>query len=366
MATRREAIRAAAGAAAAALLTASGCRASGEPPLDDALEERAAALRARLPLATCAYWVTAVRREGAQAVVAAELRHRFEGHGSGPETTAARRLELRRDGGGAGRWRVRADRPAAGAPQQLWDQGEVRTARGARSLVLGVGQPAARLRELAADADRAVPAVSAAWPLPWARRVVVLVPASLDGMGGLLGGQPAAYRGMAAVAAGGAGTPDRLIVNPEAYGELSAYGREVVLTHEAAHVATRAETSASTPMWLSEGFADWSAYRTSSRPAPDLAPALTRAVRRGDLPATLPADASFAFGGPPETLALAYEGAWLACALIADRWGETRLRELYRAAGAGGAEPGVREVLGVKVRTLETQWRAYTQTRLSP
>ncbi|WP_267241181.1 hypothetical protein [Streptomyces sp. PR69] len=366
MATRREAIRAAAGAGAAALLTASGCTAPGEPPLDDALEEHAAALRARLPLASCAYRVTSVRREGARAAVAAELRYRFEGYGSGPEAAVARRLELRRGGDGGSRWRVRADRPADGAPQQLWDQGEVRTARGARSLVLGVSQPAARLRALAAEADRAVPAVSAAWPLPWARRVVVLVPASLDGMGALLGAAPAAYRGMAAVAAGGAGNPDRLIVNPEAYGELSAYGREVVLTHEAAHVATRADTSPSTPMWLSEGFADWCAYRTSPRPAPDLAPALTRAVRRGDLPAALPADTSFTFGGPPQTLALAYEGAWLACALVADRWGEARLRELYRAAGAGGAESAVREVLGVTVNTLQARWRAYTQSRLSP
>lgn len=68
-------------------------------------------------------------------------------------------------------------------------------ARGRRSLVLAVGQDAERLRAVAATADRAVPAVSAAWPAPWAGRVVVLVPASLDAMGELLGAPAAGYRG---------------------------------------------------------------------------------------------------------------------------------------------------------------------------
>ncbi len=44
-----------------------------------------------------------------------------------------------------------------GAAAQLWEQGRVDVVRGARSLVLGVGHAKARLREIAAEADRAVP-----------------------------------------------------------------------------------------------------------------------------------------------------------------------------------------------------------------
>ncbi len=86
-----------------------------------------------------------------------------------------------------------------------------------------------------------------------------------------------------------------MIVNPEAYALLDVR-QQIVLTHEAAHVATRADTSAATPMWLSEGFADWAAYRETGRTASEAAPELGRAVRKKDLPAALPTDQEFGFG----------------------------------------------------------------------
>jgi hypothetical protein len=55
-------------------------------------------------------------------------------------------------------------------------------------------------------------------------------------MAGLLGSTDGDYRGIAAVTtgeAGGAGAApaDRVIVNPDAYGLLGDFGRQVVLTH---------------------------------------------------------------------------------------------------------------------------------------
>ncbi|MET9651760.1 hypothetical protein ABZZ44_16020 [Streptomyces sp. NPDC006460] len=327
---------------------------------------------AEVPLGAWGYRVTDVdRADGGRATARTELSYRISGYDAGPVTTE-RVLDLaERDG----RWYVTADRPAKGAAQQLWQQGDVEAVRGGRSLVLGVGQSRERLTTIAAAADRAVPAVSAAWPVPWAGRVVVLVPASLEGMGGLLGAPGASYRGIAAVTTGEVGgdpdaPADRVIVNPDAYGVLGGFGRQVVLTHETTHVATRAHTSAATPVWLSEGFADWAAYRGTGRTAAQAAPELRRAVRAGDTPARLPEDGEFAFGGDAEALARAYESGWLACELIADRWGEKALTGFYRAVGGhpgrdGAVEKALRDVLDTTPEDFTAAWRAYLARRLA-
>lgn len=329
---------------------------------------------AEVPLGSWEYRVTGVRSSGGRATADAELRYRLDGYDTSP-VTAERRLELAERGG---RWYITADRPGHGGGQQLWQQGDVEVVRGEHSLVLGVGQAPARLEQIAAEADRAVPAVSAAWGGAWAGRVVVMVPPSLDAMGRLLGAPAAEYRGIAAVTTGSAGPPggsagpvpaDRVTVNPEAYGLLGDLGRRVVLTHETAHVASRAHTSASTPLWLSEGFADWAAYRGTGRNLRQAAPELRRAVLGGDIPAALPTDADFRFGGDARALGRAYEGGRLACELIADRWGEDRLRAFYRAVGAseardGAVESALGEVLGTSTERFTADWREYMGERL--
>lgn len=266
------------------------------------------------------------------------------------------------------------DRPGDGGARQLWQQGRVEAVRGARSLVLGVGQDPARLRLVAAAADRAVPAVDRAWPGTWERRVVVYVPASLQAMAELLGRPAAAYEDIAAVTTGetggaGAAPADRIIVNPDAYGTLSDFGQQVVLTHEITHVATRGATSAATPTWLSEGFADWSAYRGSGRPAATLAPELRTAERAQGPPDALPTDQDFSFGNDPDALARAYEEGWLACELIAAQWGPKRLAAFYRAVGAHPGRPGavtdaLRDVLSTSPAAFTRLWRVYLTKRL--
>ncbi|MFE5723804.1 hypothetical protein [Streptomyces erythrochromogenes] len=313
---------------------------------------------AGIPLADWAYEVSSVRRDGDRALATARLRYRLAGYDTAPEESA-REVELVREGGA---WRVGGDRPAPGALPQLWDQGPVSVATGTHSLVLGgSGQSTGTLREIAAEADRAVPAASAAWPGPWAGRVVVLVPGSLDAMARLLGSPADTYRGLGAVTTGrvGAGPApaDRVVVNPEGYAGLGAEGRRIILTHEVTHVATRAATSVTTPLWLSEGFADRAAYRGTSTTPAQAAPALARAVRRGELPGELPRTEDFAFGGDPDAAARAYEGAWLACRLIATKWGEKALVDLYGQAGREPLETALREALGVDRAGLTAAWQ---------
>ncbi|MEU9985639.1 hypothetical protein AB0E10_02340 [Streptomyces sp. NPDC048045] len=325
-----------------------------------------------LPLTSWTYRVTGLHGSGADATADAELRYRVAGYDRAP-VSARRTLALGRTTDG--QWYVTADRPARKAGQQLWDQGTVTAVEGAHSLVLGTGRSAGDLRGYARLADRAVPVVSRAWGADWTRRVVVLVPRTLEGMAGLLGSPAADYRGIAAVTtgeAGGAGAApaDRVVVNPDAYALLGGVGKQVVLTHETTHVATRAHTTAATPLWLSEGYADWIGYLGTGRTAPEAAPELARSVRDGRVPAALPADGAFRFSSAPAGLAQAYEGGWLACRMIADQWGTARLDAFYRAVGdhakrAGAVEDALKKVLGTTPGEFTARWRAYLRTQLA-
>ncbi|NJP99781.1 hypothetical protein HCK00_04285 [Streptomyces sp. PLAI1-29] len=331
-----------------------------------------------VPLASLGYELTGTggfppaAGEGRRLAVRARLSYRLAGHDAGP-ATADRWLTLAERGG---RWYLAAEEPAPDGPELLWEQGRVTAVRGPHSLVLGVGQPERRLTEVARTAGRAVPAVDAAWRGAWERRVVVLVPRSPAAMAALLGDPPGSYRGIAAVTTGRpgrspGGPADRVIVNPDAYGVLGEAGRRMVLTHETTHVATRRHTTAATPLWLSEGFADWAAYRGADRPARQLAPTVTREIAAGRPPRALPRDAGFSFTGAPERLARAYEEGWLACAMIAERWGEARLFAFYRAVGAGerlgrsrAVTEALRSELGLSEAEFTDRWRAYAVERL--
>ncbi|MGW0789418.1 hypothetical protein ACWD04_14445 [Streptomyces sp. NPDC002911] len=404
--TRR---RCTAGAVLAALLLAPACSAPGDTATGvtvqeagAALDRRAAALMERdtdaylaaldpragsfratqrtelhnladVPLESWAYEVKDVTDEGAdRATAEVELRYRIKGYDTAP-VSSSRTVELVRRGEGR-TWYIAADRAADGSPGQLWQQGDVEVVRGAHSLVLGVGRPTAELRGIAATADRAVPAATGSWPEPWAEGVVVLVPESVEDMAALLDSPVASYRGIAAVTTGtvggsGRAPADRVIVNPEAYGMLGDFGQRVVLTHETTHVATRAHTSAATPVWLSEGFADRAAYRQENRTAPEIAPELAEAVRGGDLPARLPTDEDFGFGEDPAQLSRAYEGGWLACELMAEDWGEEELIAFYKAVGSrsqrdGAVEQAMHTVLGTTPQDFTARWREYVRDRL--
>ncbi|MFH8437208.1 hypothetical protein ACH4A3_18530 [Streptomyces sp. NPDC018007] len=401
--------RRAAGPLLAALLAASACASPGgrDAPLtpgvlDAALERRAAAVLAHdragylaalapeaaglraaqrteldrladVPLKSWTYDVKGItRQDGPRATAEVELRYRIAGYDTAPVATR-RVLELTRDGD---RWYITADRPAKGASGQLWQQGDVEVVEGAHSIVLGVGRGVEELRQIADTVDLAVPAVSDAWPRPWNRRVVVLVPDSVKSMAKLLGSPEAGYRGIAAVTTGEVGgtgerpaIADRVIVNPQAYATLGSFGQRIVLTHETTHVATRTSTSTATPVWLSEGFADWTAYRDEDRAADETAPELAAAVRDGRTPAALPADRDFGFDGDPAELAGAYEGGWLACELIAERWGEEKLIAFYETVGAhdgreGAVEQGMTSVLATTLEQFTADWRDYLAARL--
>ncbi|MCX5201729.1 hypothetical protein OG897_09725 [Streptomyces sp. NBC_00237] len=327
---------------------------------------------AGVPLKDWEYRLTGLDRTGGSTVTArVDLRHRIDGYDTVP-AVCARRIDLVR---ADGQWYVARDRPGRGGAQELWQQGQVTVARGRRSVVLGTGHSRERLRRIAEAADGAADAVARTWTRERDLKTVLLVPPSLDAMGALLGEPAAGYRGIAAVTTGASvqgrrTSADRVIVNPEAYDVLGAVGRQVVLTHETAHVATRTDTTAATPMWLSEGFADWVAYRDSDRTAAQIAPELQRTVRRDGPPAALPADPDFRFSGDADRLAGAYEGGWLACRMIVERRDEATLLAFYRDVGGhpqrdGALEAALQRRLGTTPEEFTARWRTYVRSELA-
>jgi hypothetical protein len=252
----------------------------------------------------------------------------------------------------------------------------VAAVRGDGVLVLGPPVQQRLMEQVASLTAAAVPRVSAAWG-PWRERVVVLVPDDTEELAGLLGSDGDLSR-IAAVATaelrGGRGeydpAGDRVLVNPETFAGLGAVGRQVVLTHEVTHVATRRASGPAVPGWLAEGFADLVGYTEVDLPLSVTAADLAGEVRADRVPAALPADADFEGGSP--RLSQAYQGAWLAVRLLDERHGRAALLRFYRAVGARrgvpaatAVEDALRAELGTTTAALTADWRASLSRRLA-
>lgn len=269
-----------------------------------------------------------------------------------------------------GRWLLAGDLDAEeqglSTQRDLWDFGPVRLVRGERSTVLADRRSTSEqeVRRLAEEVDAAVEHVDEVWPLDWSRRPVVLLPRTQRDMATLIGGAGKGLAQIAAVTTGdhenGVSRGDRVVINPGAFGTLGADGRSVVLTHEMTHVATRASNVVSPPIWLSEGFADYVAYRATPVATAIVAGDIIDQVRAGSVPRRFPEQADFDAG--EGDIAAAYESAWLACRMIARTYGERDLVRFYRAmtdsAGPGWPEEA-EPALGVSAKALTRQWRGY-------
>lgn len=267
----------------------------------------------------------------------------------------------------AGRWLLASDGDLAGGTRGLWDLTAIDTLTSASVLV--VYDPAERSLAAACltAAQRAVRRVAAVWPSGWSRRVVIVVPSAAAVPA--LAQSSADLTHIAAVttadfSAGGVPTGSRVVVNSPTFRTLSR--PEVLLTHEITHVATRSVTTASTPLWLAEGFADYVAYRDAGLPVRTVARELAAGFGSRRLDA-LPVQSDFA--GP--RLAVAYQESWLACRLIAARVGQAGLVRFYSVVGGAGGDvdsavaAGLREVLRMTPEQFVAAWRAYVATQVA-
>jgi hypothetical protein len=240
----------------------------------------------------------------------------------------------------------------------LWLSGPLQVRRTPRTLVLVDGTPA-EAATYARRARTAVPVVRRVLP-DWRRGLVVEVPASVDDLDRVLDADRGTYDQIAAVTTApdgsqAPGTPVHVFVNPDVFDQLRATGAQVVMSHEATHVATGAYTS-TVPLWLLEGFADYVALRDVPLPVSRSAAQIIAAVRRDGPPRALP-DAG-EFGTRTPHLGATYESAWLACRLLAQDGGQAGLVRFYRAVDGGTPlASALRSTFGMSVADFTRQWR---------
>jgi hypothetical protein len=304
------------------------------------------------------------------------LRYRLTGFDHG-DVVSSRYLTFARHP--ASGWVIVGDGSAQGLRDdaEIWDGGPLTVVRGRDSLVIGNGTTASRLHDIARRLDQAVPIVTGVVGTHWARTAVALVPDDEQQVEALIGGGQS-LREIAALATvtkdpgGAAHGQDRVIIAPGTFARLNALGRHVVLTHELTHVATGGARDNRTPIWLIEGLADYVGYKGLKVPARSAARELRSEVAAGTMPAALPDRDDFA--GTSGRLSQAYEQAWLACRMVAGRYGEDTLRKLYQAAGVqhGGAsdpasqqEYALRTVLGLTAAQFTTMWQDYLRKELA-
>jgi hypothetical protein len=190
------------------------------------------------------------------------------------------------------------------------------------------------------------------------------VPASEDALDHVLDADEGTYDQIAAVTTSDDGqlTPDapvHVFVNPDVYGGLKPTGAQVVMSHEATHVATGAFTSPM-PLWILEGFADYVALRDVDLPVSRSASQIIAEVRKDGAPNALPSADDFGTRTPD--LGATYESAWLANRLLAREGGEAALVRFYRAVD-GGAPVGsaMEREFGFGVPTFTQRWRTILQ-----
>jgi hypothetical protein len=240
----------------------------------------------------------------------------------------------------------------------LWLTGPLEVRRSDRALVLAA--PAADADLVAGRADAAVPVVRDVLP-DWRGKLVVEVPGSESDLDAALAAAPGTYANIAAVTASvdGTLTPTsdiHIFVNPEVYDSLDPVGGQVVLSHEATHLATRAPLAAGMPLWLQEGFADFVALRSVDLPTTTTAGQVIQQVRDAGAPDHLPGAAEF-----DETathLGAAYESAWVACLVLAAAGGEDALVRLYQQVLAGrDLDAELQKQFGLTQPELTARWR---------
>ncbi|SNT22697.1 hypothetical protein SAMN05421642_111172 [Rhodococcoides kyotonense] len=278
-----------------------------------------------------------------------------------------------------GEWRIVSDADIPGIDRHTWrgpwDFGPVTTtpvsSAGGTSVVVAHPEQSALAGALADELPAAVDAVTRFWGDGWRRTAVVFVTASSEEFAAAVG-TSAAGRDVAAVSVSDTVSADRpvsgqrIVFGPAASERLTEFTTRSVLRHELTHVAARSTTVDGSPMWMLEGFADYSGYRDSAAPFDRLAPTLSRVVAAGGPPTVLPADEDFTAGGTRSTLA--YESAWSVSVFVAERFGEDALRSLYEHMANGpktesDVDRVLTDVLGTGGDDFVRQWGAWVATQ---
>lgn len=216
----------------------------------------------------------------------------------------------------------------------------LRDGRTASLLPLGGAKSSALVARIAAELDSATDAVTAFWGDDWRRDIEIVAAGTDDEFAAM--GTPGSD-----IAA--ATTPARIVFAPGA-AAMSEGALRIVVRHELFHYASRADTAADAPRWLTEGVADFVGRPPQPRPGPAVAAELAHVPTDADLDT------------PGAMRSLAYDRAWWFSRFVADRYGMPTLRKLYLQAcrpGHPDVSTAIHDTLGADMTQVVATWRQW-------
>lgn len=251
------------------------------------------------------------------------------------------------------------DDPTDISPTPLWLQQPVWLRRSGSVVVVTASAAASNWVSEARQAQQAVAQRVGIADRDRGGVLVVEVPQSRALFERTLGVSPGSYATVAAAAwpigPDTSRAPIHVVVNPEAASQLSDLGRQVLLTHEAVHVAVRSPGSPA-PTWLVEGYADQIAYDALPAGSTPALRSVEQAVRAYGAPRRWPPDADFA--PDAKDLDLAYDLAWTATHSIAHGSGAGALNRFYAEVNAGKSVDAAAKGIGSSESALRKRWVA--------
>jgi hypothetical protein len=251
---------------------------------------------------------------------------------------------------------------------EIWDSGGVQTFSSPRTLVVFHPGDVSLARRLLTVAEHGYAQVVASWSQSWDHKVVILVPRDQREAQRLVSSRDLTDVAAVTSSAVEAGPlhrllGNRIIVNTSLIKGYRTLDLQVVLTHEMTHVATRG-VGVGVPLYLVEGFADYTALRPLDASVPITRPSLALAVRAGRFGGRLPSRSQLT----GNDAALAYDEASSFCLWVESAFGERKLQALYRSFGDLGTEAGrqqedlrFRRVLGISRAVAESRWADFVQ-----
>lgn len=252
----------------------------------------------------------------------------------------------------------------AAAPREgalpIWLAGAVAVERTSGSVVIRVdGGDAALPVESMATAARA----SVARVVPQVKGEVTVVSPHTQGQMARLVGQPLdQVRQIAAVTTrlderDGASADTVVVLNPTVFSTMDRRAAQVVLTHEATHLLTRA-VGTRAENWVVEGFADFVALHDDTASLSVSAGQILGEVNAGRAPEHLPSATDF--NAESHGLGAVYESAWMIFRMLGERYGEARVVDFYESViGGTNLDAALRTSFGLAVDQLTAQWQSY-------
>jgi hypothetical protein len=284
-----------------------------------------------------------------------------------------------------GSWAVVGDRTTTdtrtGQRLEPWLLGDLYLTRTRHVLVIGDRAHAAQVRRLARTLEGLATDVRRVWPEPtWNGTVVAYAMTSTafvrswygrSAVGDSGNGDRAAFVAKVVTLPSSGRGPGavRMVLTPYLLDRPTS-GSVDVLRHEMTHVAT-ARLSTRIPTWLVEGAAEYTGFArragdgrldaTTTFGSHGLTATEVSSTARGRWRPTLLAGSDF-YRGSESAVDEHYNGAFITCLFIADRYGEAALRRLYEASARTTEAAALSQVLHTTHARLVTAVGAYATT----